>query len=389
MAAEPISPGILLINNTPTGYKVNGEDLNDIAEPYYIISGDSAYVNAISMPSKYKKCGAELNIGFGVEVTSVSISQGRFAKYTDYSNKLPVPYYSASEQIILCKKGCLPTTFSRFASITSTGTYDIIRGTDSSGDYLKIGSTYYRASSFRINYVPKRIGVIFCGGGGGAGGGGSEPDNKGWNVKCGGAGGGGAVVTAIIDFESYEYTYSIEIGAGGAGGTYPGGANSTGAYGTAGGTSVIRSYLFGDYVTSVSAGGGDRGEIGTPSGDANTQAAGGTVSWDLWDTDYQGIAGGAGGTHRINGGDMSLIESFKGKIELSINATGGSSKEDGTDSWRGSAAGGGASLGNGATNFSKTNGTVAVAGYGGGGAWGFTNSATYSNGGNGVAYFYY
>ena len=114
------------------------------------------------------------------------------------------------------KKGYMPTDKSCFASITSTGTYNISR--TNSG--ITIGSTTYGPSSFRNSFVPYEIFVVLVAGGGGGGGGGSkEIDKDEYERVLGGGGGGGGVVAFRLNLATYTAGATLTVGAGGAAGS--------------------------------------------------------------------------------------------------------------------------------------------------------------------------
>lgn len=359
-----------------TGYEIAGTDIKNLAEPYD--QGGGVNTGKVTL-APYKRTGTS------------DVLNKQFASPTQSFNTLTTNFKINGTAIKLAKRGYVPTGALQIASLTSTGTFTIKRGSDSSGDYITIGSTTYRASAFgSLGFVPYRIGCIFCGGGGGSGGYGGKTWGKVWYGTCGGGGGGGGICIVELDLQSYYY--SITIGAAGSQGT-DNGASTAGGDGSSGGASQIIAYnSSGTQKGSCTANGGTGGQGGQTGASGDLQGAGragGTTSSSSWVATFTGVTGGKGGTssetssNNVAGVSISGTAKFQGSYSRAYGGAGGSSSWGDGDSGRtGTQAGGGGSIGAGATSSSDAT-------LGGGGCSFFTSGSTYRNGANGVAYFYY
>ena len=349
-----------------SGYQINGVDLDDLCEPKFS-NGNSALTtdpnSSTSMMNYYNN-----NEHFGNRYSR--------ANTDSWAKTIELPFYGKGYPFKVVQKGCLPTQ-TMFAEITSAGTYSISR-TDSA---LTIGSTTYPASHFRNGVVPKYIGVMICGGGGGAGGWGCEEGDKdGYNVTPAGSGGGGGIALGVVNLTSLT---SITIGSGGGGGSNGSGDSrpSSGSNGGNGGTSTINTT-----VGTITAVGGYGGSAGTGS-TVGSGGEGGYGSGSLTDGAYiTMVRGGYGGASRDEEGGYGVsLTGFSFTNGAGIDTTTmfsssntGYSHTSG-DSYRDSWAGGGGSIGTGATNSSS-------ASKGGGGSHG---KHSYKNGASGYCAFYY
>lgn len=353
-----------------SGYQINGTDLDDLCEPYVASKAVNSNgqdlstfsTNGTAMTNRYQKANTDV-----------------------WANVITLPLQRDGVAVKTVAKGSLPTQ-TKFAEITSAGLYNISR-TDTG---LTIGSTTYPASHFRNGVVPDYIGILICGGGGGAGGYGADTgDKNGYTVTPGGAGGGGGVVACVVNA---QYVTQISIGKGGSAGANGSGDNrpSNGSAGVNGTSSVIVVVYEGNtyYFGPLGGTGGDYGR-GSQNTHANSVAGGSYSTIGTLPNICGGIQttvnGGVGGSsgRSISGGACSLTGfSFTTGAGVATstmfnNSATGYSYSSG-DSYRDSWAGGGCSIGRGATNSSS-------ASYGGGGASGKNNR----NGASGYCAFYY
>jgi hypothetical protein len=239
--------------------------------------------------------------------------------------------------------------------------------------------------------------LVVAGGGGGAAGGGGAG-----GLRCTvGATGGGGTVESRLSLTAQSYT--VTIGAGGAGVT----ANST--QGSDGSNSVFSS------ITSTGGGGGGAGGGGTTAGRTGGSGGGGGafVGGSSFaggsGTSNQGYAGGTGrptstagaaggggaGAVGSNGNDSGSVENggnggsgFTTYINgLSVVYAGGGGGAAGTGGTGGTATGGGGGAGTNASS-GGTAGTANTGG-GGGGRGGNTTSQSSGAGGSGVVIIRY
>lgn len=350
-----------------SGYQIDGTDLDDLCEPYIASKAVNSNgqdlstfsVNGTAMTNRYQKANTD-----------------------SWANVITLPLQRDGVAVKTVAKGYLPTQ-TKFAEITSAGTYNV----SVSDTYFTIGSTHYHASSFRGGVIPRYIGVMLCGGGGGAGGYGCDKgDKNGYNITQGGGGGGGGVMLLVIDSQLLK---SVVIGSGGSGGALGSSDSrpSTGSNGGSGGQTIL-NFSSGATAGCYGGSGGNGGKGNSGSNDSvwGDGGAGGTS----WCPDSDGlyspthISGGKGGVCGASGGQALGSGAYSFTTGAGIDTTTmfnnsdtGQAVDSG-DSFRNSWAGGGCSIGSGATNSSS-------AGYGGGGASGNNNK----NGGNGYCAFYY
>ena len=194
-----------------------------------------------------------------------------------------------------------------------------------------------------------------------------------------GGGGGGGVVSGTTTFAPGN-TYTVTVGAGGAGKTTAYHSPLAGTNGSnssiTGLTSAVGGGAGGAYPSSAGSSGGSGGGGGEASGTAGSGTSG------------QGYAGaaGQGSTGGGGGGAGAIATTAAGGIGVSSSITGGAlyygggggGGGDGTGGAGGSGGGGTGGTGNGGTGTAGTANT----GGGGGGAGGTT--ATSGNGGSGV-----
>lgn len=355
-----------------SGYSFNGVDLDDLCEPkaptggYAITSSPTSVVGM----TDFKKNNENLYLRYS-----------RINNYDSWAKILELPFYGRDYPFQFVEKGYLPTQ-TKFAELTSAGTYAV----SVSDTSLTIGSTTYPASHFRNGAVPKYVGVMLCGGGGGAGGYGCDKgDKNGYNVTQGGGGGGGGVMLAVIDIRALS---SIVIGSGGGGG--PTGSSdsrpSTGSNGGTGGQTVL------NFISGATAGcyGGSGGKGGKGNSGSNDSVWGdGGAGGEYWCNESSGIfspwyhPGGKGGVCGGNGGQGTGSGEYSFTTGAGIDTTimfdtpnTGQTVNSG-NGFRSSWAGGGGSIGSGATSS-------ASASMGGGGA-----SGKSANGATGYCAFYY
>lgn len=352
-----------------SGYQIDEVDLDDLLEPFVASAAENSF-------------GADLT---DYEINGLDIGMRYQKANTDsWANTITLPYSVDSVdngQVIGVRKGCLPTQ-TKFAEITSTGTFNI-SVTDSS---LTIGSTTYPASHFRNGVIPSYIGVMLCGGGGGAGGYGCDKGDKdGYNVTQGGGGGGGGVMLLVININAL---ISVVIGSGGGGGS-TGSSDSRPSTGSTGGTGgqTILNFLSGATAGCYGGAGGKGGKGNSGSNDSvwGDGGAGGTSWCNEAYSAYSPthISGGKGGVCGSSGGQAlgSGAYSFTTGAGVATttmfnNSNTGQTVDSG-NGFRNSWAGGGCSIGSGATNSIS-------ASMGGGGS-----SGKSANGATGYCAFYY
>ncbi len=173
----------------------------------------------------------------------------------------------------------------------------------------------------------------------GAGGGGGRSGD------AGGGGGGGAFTTRTISVTSGQ-TYTIIVGAGGAG--------ATAANGTAGGHSIIS--LSATTILQANGGAGASGRAGGAGGSASTEPSG-VISF----------AGGSGGSGSTAGGNNQRVGGGGGGSATSA-ANGGNGQDGGNQT--GGAGGIGEGDGGSGSQGNNTAGNVGNAPGGGGGGGG-------------------
>lgn len=350
-----------------SGYQIDGTDLDDLCEPYVASKAvnrnnqdlSTFSTNETPMTDRYQKAN------------------------TDYwANVITLPLLRDGQAVKTVAKGYLPTQ-TKFAELTSAGTYNV----SVSDTSLTIGSTTYPASHFRNGVIPKYIGVMLCGGGGGSGGYGCDKgDKNGYNITQGGGGGGGGVMLLVINIQLLS---SVVIGSGGGGGANGSSDSrpSTGNTGGSGGQTVL-NFISGATAGCYGGAGGKGGKGNSGSNDSvwGDGGAGGSCWWvDEYGifsgTDIEGGVGGvcgSSGGQGIGSGAYSFTTGAGVATTTMFNNSDTGQAIDSGDSFRNSWAGGGCSIGSGATKSSS-------AGYGGGGASGNNNK----NGGNGYCAFYY
>ena len=251
---------------------------------------------------------------------------------------------------------------------------------------LTIGSTTYPASHFRNGVIPRYIGVMLCGGGGGAGGYGCDKGDKdGFNITQGGGGGGGGVLLLVIDIYNLS---SVVIGSGGGGGSTGSSDSrpSTGSNGGTGGQTAL-NFISGATAGCYGGAGGKGGKGNSGSNDSvwGDGGAGGT-SWCneayavYSQTHFTGGKGGvcgSSGGQALGSGAFSFTTGADIATTTMFNNSNTGQAVDSGDSFRQSWAGGGCSIGSGATNSIS-------ASKGGGGS-----SGKSANGATGYCAFYY
>ena len=355
-----------------SGYSYNGVDLDDLCEPKHPNGGYAITSNPGSVVgmSNFKKNNE--HIGLRYARPNVNDSWAKILELPFYGNDYPFQFV---------EKGYLPTQ-TKFAELTSAGTYYV----DVSATSLTIGSTTYPASHFRNGTIPRYIGVMLCGAGGGAGGYGCDKGDKdGFNITQGGGGGGGGVLLLVIDIYNLS---SVVIGSGGGGG--PTGSSdsrpSTGSTGGTGGQTVL------NFISGATAGcyGGSGGKGGKGNSGSNDSVWGdGGAGGTSWCNEAYAVysqthsPGGKGGVCGSSGGQGtgSGLYSFTNGAGIDttvmFDTPNTGQAIDGGNSYRNSWAGGGGSIGSGATDS-------ASASMGGGGA-----SGKSQNGATGYCAFYY
>jgi len=197
---------------------------------------------------------------------------------------------------------------------------------------------------------------------GGGSGGGNEPSASG---RAAGGGGGGGIINQTLYLAAG--TYSVQVGAGGAGSTS---GNTNGSFGT---MSFIGSFAAGfggdgdasSTNTPMATAGGPRGYTTTLSGAVKMGTQGTTAG-----TSSSGNGGGGGGQSAGSGkdGGAGLTTTFNGTSLVFGSGGGGGST--------GTGGSGGTNAGNGGSNGAGTSASPANRGAGGGGG---------ANGGNGGA----
>jgi len=237
--------------------------------------------------------------------------------------------------------------------------------------------------------------VIAGGAGGGTdgGGGGGAGGYRSSNATYGSSGGGGSAESSLTFTPGTVYT--ITVGAGGAGRTYPPQAN-----GGVGGNSSIS----GTGITTITSSGGGGGGQNLTNGDAGgsgggagqgtptTNGGSGTANQGFAGGSQDGNNGGAGG-----GGASAVGQSALGTAKAGDGGAGVASTITGSSVTRGGGGGGGywnstggrglggtGGGGNGATDNSNTGITAGTANTGGGGAGGAGGGGNSTAGGSGV-----
>lgn len=332
--------------------------------------------------------------GFG----SLFTGEGEFQKAgTDTANIALDGYAVDGTAITAVKRGHYPTFNSLIGSFDSPGTYTITR----SDDYLAIGSTKLKTTSFTNQTIPHELIFVVVGaGGGGAGCGWYEPDKDVYKPIEGGAGGGGAVVAARVAIDNNKPITAV-VGAGGSCGSSKSGSSSTsGNNGANGGDSYLRI----NNTTVITAGGGKGGTGGSPKGEDDNEGywhgnggGGGSATVSVNSTTgpvfkAESISGGGGE-------DGPGLYSHRARLEFTTASGTGATKyevveylfedlSNGDPDWLGgSFFSGGWSYGNGGYR-SKGDSTTYTPSFGGGGGAG-THSTIVQSGANGCILIYY
>ena len=195
---------------------------------------------------------------------------------------------------------------------------------------------------------------------GGGSGGGREPAGAG---RAGGGGGGGGILLETIYLT--PATYSVQVGAGGAGSTVD---NGNGSFGTMSFIGDFAAGFGGDgdasgFNSPMATAGGPRGQFTTSSNPVKMGGQGTTAG-----TSSSGNGGGGGGQSAGSGttGGAGLTTTFNGSSLVLGSGGGGGST--------GTGGAGGTNAGNGGSNGAATSASPANRGAGGGGG---------CNGGNG------
>ena len=301
-------------------------------------------------------------IGFGPELepacvvdmsqdtTAICLPKGTTAQRSDFTNEAGQMRFNTNSQVIEWYNG--------------TSWKDITEGaiSSTSGDYVTTSGGYkfhfFNQGGNFVNSGGSQVAQIYVIGGGGGGGGGQN------NAGSGGGGGGGMVYGTV---NIPNGTYTVTVGAAGAG-SQANGTNSPDA--SAGGTSSI---VIGSTTFQATGGGGGRsnGTSNTTTGSGGSDANGSGI---------KASDGGAGGTGTINGGTSYTgpdgtasvfgtggAGGFGGSIDSSNNGQENTAGSNGTN---GGAGGGGGAQNNGAHNGNGGNGsTTYYTGGGGGGAY--------------------
>jgi len=245
------------------------------------------------------------------------------------------------------------------------------------------GVVYFTSASASIFFRGGRtntlsVDYLLVGGGGGGGYSRGTP-------YCGGGGGAGGFLTAT-DLIARGNTYTVTVGAGGAGGDNAG--SSANIHGRSGGAS--------SFIRSVAGGGGGTGSLTdiNPSATGINGGSGGGANHGA------GIAGGAGVSGQGSAGGQSTTQAGGGGGGAggvggnASTTTGGAGGAASSNSYTGSAisysgggGGGGSTGGTGGTNAgnggSGTSGGNATANRGGGGGGSALNGGVGGNGGSG------
>lgn len=301
-------------------------------------------------------------IGFGPEIepaclvdmsqdtTAICLPVGTTAQRSGFTNEAGQLRYNSDNSTVEYHNGSGWRNVND-SSISST-----------SGDYVTTSGAFkyhffHQGGTFQ-NVGGTQVAEVFVIGGGGGGGGGTSNGGS-------GGGGGGGMVYGTVSIPNGSYT--VTVGAAGAGSQ----ANGTGSpNGGAGGTSsiVIGSTTF---QATGGGGGGSDGASTSPNGSGGTG------------TNSSGVGasfGGAGGTGTINGGTSYVgpdgtasvfgtggTGGFGGSLDSSGN---GGNSSPGLNGTNGAAGGGGGAQNNGAHNGQGGNGSSTYyTGGGGGGAY--------------------
>lgn len=371
-----------------TGYLKNSEDLDEICESRYkgTLNPDFSgyfYNGSTPMTSRYQQPSIHKNGSYLM-----------LEEHTGYSvNNAP---------IVTAKKGYFPCD-TQFDYIYTPGVYKITRGEDSEGEYLKVGSTYFRGSDFRGNKVPHTIGVVLVGAGGGGGGVGYDKGGLwGYNVDAGGGGAGGGVVSAVVEIEfdpPYGFTeYQVTIGKGGAAGSNGSTSSrpSNGTAGNLGGHSYFKGYYYDEgshlvnFLIAYGGGGGLPGKGDTERGNGG-QGGSGYINTNRIENGLV-FNGGDGGTPNGNASsgafhaEVNFVwEDYNTPFStITRNRTGKPSSYETRDSYRSTYAGGGSSWGYGGTG--STAGPATGPSLGGGGC---ATGYGAQDGASGAIYLYY
>ena len=365
-----------------TGYKVNGTDLDDLAEPYYS-QAETGFTN-------YKTNGSSIGSRYQKEPETDS-----------WRTPLSTGYKNNGTDLKVVPKGQFPTP-TEFHRITSNGTYYISR-TDST---LTIGNTTFTTSNFRNGKIPRFIGLMLIGGGGGAGGlGCSAGDKYGYNRAPSGAGGGGGICSCVIDLDILNETeydghsilnFFVRVPVGGDGGTDSGtGSAQTGGKGTDGSEAhfAFTEDRFSRQVVWSGGGKGSTGGVGgsgyvvTASEGGAGGSGGGASSLSKYVYSIQSVQGCKGNDWYGTYGSTSLSRLFS-STGLSpttlVNSAVGPQAARTDNGYRNYCFAGGASGGRGGWNDPTGQYGSNTATLGGGGG-----SPNNRNGGNGCAIFYY
>ena len=301
-------------------------------------------------------------IGFGAEIepacvvdmsqdtTAICLPKGTTQQRSGFTNEAGQMRFNTNSQVIEWYNG--------------TSWKDITEGaiSSTSGDYVTTSGGYkfhfFNQGGNFVNNGGSQVAEIYVIGGGGGGAGGQN------NAGSGGGGGGGMVYGTV---NIPNGTYSVTVGAAGAG-SQANGSSSPDA--SAGGTSSI---VIGSTTFQATGGGGGRsnGTSNTTTGSGGNAANGSGI---------KASEGGAGGTGTINGGTSYTgpdgtasvfgtggAGGFGGSIDSSNNGQENTAGGNGTN---GGAGGGGGAQNNGAHNGNGGNGsTTYYTGGGGGGAY--------------------
>ena len=321
------------------------------------VSGATSYTYGLYSNSSYAYTGSSVATG-SVGTTTASYSSGVVGTYY-YFTVLATTSTGTSLTAISGIIQDVPAL-----SFTYSGTVS---------SNISTGVTYYSflTSGNLVTPTTQNINYLLIGGGGGGGGG-------------IGAGGGGAGADVIGTYSLSAGTYSVTIGAGGAG--LPGSSGTQGP-GSVGLSTIINGTTLG--VPGGGAGGG--GSASTGAGGAiatSTTGGGGGGSY----TSGNSAAGGGGGVGSagLNGGGAGGPNSGGGNGGTGITYAGFQLGGGGAGSgWVGGNVGGGTATyggGNGGTNNAVTNaGCNAIANTGAGGGGGTYGGGvnSYGGGGNG------
>jgi len=301
-------------------------------------------------------------IGFGAEIepacvvdmsqdtTAICLPKGTTAQRSGFTNESGQMRYNTDSGVIEWNNGAIWKSIGEGSIVSTSGDYVTTSG-GFKFHFFNQGGTFENTGG-------SQVAQIYVIGGGGGGGGGTN------NAGSGGGGGGG-MVFGTVNIPNGSYT--VTVGAAGAGSQASG---SSSPDGSAGGTSSI---VIGSDTFQATGGGGGRsnGTSNTTTGSGGNAANGSGV---------KASEGGAGGTGTINGGTSYTgpdgtasvfgtggAGGFGGSIDSSNNGQENTAGSNGTN---GGAGGGGGAQNNGAHNGNGGNGsTTYYTGGGGGGAY--------------------